>query len=370
MSLQVSQIASLVSQDLRSQLSNTGTDQGVLVSFIERCQLDMLRTSNWTFLLSPTKQFITQLGQTNYWIGDSTKLPTGYVDTGLGLTDVKRLNEDSVMDRSNYTQLDRIISAPNDPGLQTPDNAARTSVPLAFTYDENFPYQIQIYPAASNANGYQPVPEPPICTTSVAGALANRFYFVTVTLVDSLGNESSVPSSARVFIPASSVLAVKPPVPGIVTTASGVKYDRYNVYAATASGSEVLQNVSPVSIGSTWTEPTSGLVTNTQSKPSVNKLTTLDGYVIEFRYWTSRPTGLTAGATLIIPDEYKDVIVAGTNWMVAQFLNRQGDVAYWGGMYQTGLRTLIRDRNLSPKMDFVKPDSAGQQKGGNFFPTF
>src|SRR5207249_4900818 len=38
----------------------------------------------------------------------------------------------------------------------------------------------------------------------------------------------------------------------------------YNVYVATVSGQQVLQNGgTPVAIGSAWTEPTSGLVTGT-----------------------------------------------------------------------------------------------------------
>jgi hypothetical protein len=377
MTLQVSQITALTSQDIRSQLANSGTDQSILVSFVERIQLDMLRTSNWTFLLSGAKQFITQTGVTDYWIGATGSQPSGAVDTGLNLTDLKRINEDSVYDRSNFRQLDKIEYKPNAPGLSYADNTSRQDIPRAWVEDPDRPYLFRLFPAPKNANGYQPVPESPICTTTVSGTLPNRIYWVNVTLVDSLGNESTAaPNPTKIFVPANSVLVVNAPVPGITQSASGVQYNQYNVYAynagttVTSSGYGTLtkQTVTPVSITNTWTEPTSGLTTTGTSAPAANNLTPLDGYIIEFKYWQQRPAGLSAGSTLLIPDEYKDVIVAGTNWLASQFINKATDTQYWGGIYQNGLRTMIRDRNLSPKRDFIQPDTAGSVYSNAYLP--
>jgi hypothetical protein len=370
MALTVSTITALTSQDIRSQLANSGTDQAILVSFVERVQLDMLRTSNWEFLLSATKQFITKDGVTDYWIGATGSNPSGSVDTGLNLTDLKRIDESSVFDRSNFTELDKIIYKPNLVGLAYPDSEERPGIPKAWVEDVTSPYLLKLFPAPNNENGYQPVPETPICTTTVSGALAARVYWVNVTLVDSLGNESTAASSpVKIYIPANSLLVVQVPVPGITTSASGIQYNRFNVYAysagtnvtSTGYGTLTLQNVSPSS--TLWTEPGSGLTTSGVAAPTVNSVAPLDGYVIEFKYWQSRPVGITAGTTLLIPDEYKDVIVAGTNMVAAQFLNKQGDVQYWSAIYQNGLRAMVRDRNLSPKLDFMMPDHAGVASG-------
>lgn len=375
MSLTVSTITALTSQDIRSQLANTGTDQSILVSFVERVQLDMLRTSNWAFLLSTAKQFITQPGVTDYWIGATGSNPAGSVDTSLNISDLKRIDEESVFDRSNFRQLNKIEFKPDSSGLNYRDNTSRTDLPRAWVEEPTAPYLLRLFPAPNNQNGYQPIPEPPICTTTVSGALASRVYWVNMTLVDSLGNESTAASMpTKVFVPANSVLVVKPPVPGIVTTASGVQYNQYNVYAYNAGtnnqssgyGNLTLQNVSPTSTASAFTEPNTGLTTNGVTAPQTNKLTPLDGYIIEFKYWQQRPVGLTAGTTLLIPDEYKDVIVAGTNWIASQFMNKQSDIQYWGAVYQNGIRTMVRDRNLSPKLDFMKPDSAASVFSNGF----
>lgn len=377
MSLTVSTITGLTSQDIRSQLANSGTDQGILTSFVERIQLDMLRTSNWTFLLSTAKQFITQPGVTDYWIGATGSNPAGSVDTGLNVADLKRIDEESVFDRSNFRPLNKIEFKPDSPGLNYRDNTSRTDLPRAWVEDPTAPYLLRVFPAPNNQNGYQPIPEAPICITSVTGALVSRVYWVNVTLVDSLGNESTAaPMPTKIFVPANSVLVVKPPVPGIVTTASGVQYNEYNVYAYNAGtnnqssgyGNLTLQNVAPISTVSNFTEPGTGLTTIGVTAPSTNRLTPLDGYVIEFKYWQQRPVGLTAGSTLLIPDEYKDVIVAGTNWIASQFMNKQSDIQYWGAVYQNGIRTMVRDRNLSPKLDFVKPDSSASTFSNGYLP--
>lgn len=369
MAITVGDICTLTSSDVRTQLDSTnGGDLAILVAFVERIQLDMLRTSNWTFLQSAAKKFITQPGITDYWVGATGTGPAGSVDTGLNITNLKRFNEDSVFNRSTFQQLTSSVHRPTDYGLSQADSASKTGQPNVWVENPDTPYLMQLFPAPDNKNTFQPFPVSPICKTSVAGALPNRVYYVNVTFGDALGNQSIAASGpTKIFVPANSVLVVQPPVPGFAASASGVAYDHYNVYAWSAGtnvsdggnlGTLTLQNVAPIAIATPFTEPTSGLTTTGAAAPSSSTLAPLDGYVIEFKYWQARPVGLSQGSTLLIPDEYKDVIVAGTNWLAAQFLNKQDDATRWNAIYQTGLRTLVRDRNLSPTLDFMKPDSA------------
>jgi hypothetical protein len=297
------------------------------------------------------------------------------VDTGLNITDLKRIDEESVFDRSNFEQLDKIEFKPDTPGLAYRDNTSRSSTPKAWVEDTLTPYLFRLFPAPNNQNTYQPVPPSAIClNTASGGALPARIYWVNTTLVDTFGNESAAASlPTKVFVAAGKLLTVKLPVPGVTASASGAKYDRFNVYAFNAGTNTASSGYGSLTLQTTvqsadWTEPTSGLTTVGVTAPTTNSVVPLDGYVIEFKYWQQRPTGLTAGATLLIPDEYKDVIVAGTNWLACAFLNKQADMQYWGSIYQNGVRTMIRDRNLSPKTDFMKPDSAATSFTNAYLP--
>src|SRR5437867_12353517 len=99
----VQQIMDRVAQDVRQTLdSNTAPGSTTLLDYCNRVSLEMLRTSRWLFLLSPVKQFVTQEGVSNYWIGASGSAPAGSFDTGLNLTDLRLIKPKSVLDRSNY----------------------------------------------------------------------------------------------------------------------------------------------------------------------------------------------------------------------------------------------------------------------------
>src|ERR1700722_11845015 len=101
-----------VSNDL---LLRMGPAHPSLLDYVNRIQLDILKVSRFKWLWSPPQKFLTVLGQTDYWIGPGTGLPpvAGTAPTGLQLGDVQFIQEGTVYDRTNKTNLTRIQSAPN-----------------------------------------------------------------------------------------------------------------------------------------------------------------------------------------------------------------------------------------------------------------
>lgn len=357
-----------VSQDLRSQLPTSST---ILLDYVDRIHKELLRYTRWQFLLSDLKQFITEPGVTDYWIGATGSNPQGSVDTGLNLTDVFRLKEDSVQDRSNNQPLFRTaFRPPNLTTFEFPDGQSRQLRPTNFAH-ENYGSTIQLFPAPNNQNSYQPTAESPICTTTSGGALSARTYYVRYSIVDTAGLESDASANAtKIFVPANSLLVVKSPnFP--IASAQGVSYNKYKVYASTTLGSEVVQNgAATINSGSNFTEPVGGLATGTAAYPTVNNLTTMYGYLIEFRYYKQRLKVTSGATTLLVPDDYKDILVAGVNWLGYLFLKLYADAQQWQAIYERGIREMIRDKNNWNEEGFIKPDQVTQSFPPGIVPGF
>src|SRR5437879_3372436 len=130
-----------VSRDMRQLLSNTvGTqDATILLDYVNRVQLDLLRTSSWQFILSPVKRFLTEPEQTDYWFGTTGQNPGGTVDTGLNITDLGRFRQNSVIDRSNFKQLLRVSEPPVVAALSFQDSQARPGRPATWRNDPTTP---------------------------------------------------------------------------------------------------------------------------------------------------------------------------------------------------------------------------------------
>jgi hypothetical protein len=132
-------------------------------------------------------------------------------------------------------------------------------------------------------------PQNPILSSAAGGSLAATTYYVEETYATS-STETTAGIENLLAVAANKVLTVAspPPVPG----ATG-----YNVYVATTSGSETEQNTSPIAFGTSWTEPTTGLVTGA-SPPATNNTswTTTDGYTLG-----SIP-GVTDGINTTVPE--------------------------------------------------------------------
>jgi len=83
-------------------------------------------------------------------------------------------------------------------------------------------------------------------------------------------------------------------------------------------------------------------------------------YTIEFRYFFSKPQLTQVTQALLIPDDYKDVVIAGVNYFANLYLRENmQDAQAWAAIYKEGILGMHRDHNLFPRgQEFVHPDPA------------
>lgn len=362
------QVVNSVSTDL---LQRIAPEDPVLLDYINRVQLQLMRVSRWVFLQSPPQRFVTQTGRSDYWIGPAGSGPLDVIDTGLNISNIGPIKTDTFYDRSNFRLLKRTTEQLLSPVYVNRDLSSRLGPPRLWRNAPDTPCTINLFPAPDNQNGYQPVPENPALGSIPGGALPGRIYFVRTTYVDSLGNESSASAEGRIFVPSGNLLVVQPPQE-IPVAASGIKYNQFNVYVANAqgqetqsTGSETLANQSgPLPTTAAYQEPSSGFLQNGLSFPTDNNVESLGGYIIEFRYFQAKPQVNNLADVLLIPSDYFDVLVAGTNYFTAQFLKDESAQAYWQQEYEAGKVGMIRDKNLFPKGPaFMSPDPTSQGIG-------
>jgi len=319
--------------------------------------------------------FVTQTGVTDYWVGPTGQAPAGVYDTGLNLTDFRIVKPKSVRDRSNFRPLGHMDETPITARLFYSDRQPRTGRPAVWRQDSATPSIINVYPAPDNQNVYSPQPTTPILGVVSGGALPARLYYVTVTYVDSLGNESTAPITGNIYVPAGMLLQVYAPQEPEIASASGIQYNRYNVYAASAGTNEsqaiVLQNTiqqaTNIDVHYPWFESPSGLVTTGPNPPSTNNVMPVMGYVIEFRYFRQRGNIIDAGQVLQIPDDYRDTFVHGVDALTFKYLTRPQESMQSYQLYREGLTQIVRDLNfISKGGEYVQPDGASL---GRFLPA-
>lgn len=222
----VQAIVDCTSQDVRKVLANSGTDETILIDYINRTSLDILRHSRWKFLLSGVQTFTTTIGEDCYFIA-SGSAPAGCTDLNLNLDDVWTIKQDSVIDRTNFRRLQRTDEAP------VGSTFSLNSKPSLYRNDVATPTLLNIYPPSDKA------------------------------------------------------------------------------------------------------------------------------YTIDFRYYKIRVQLTADNQILQIPDDYKDVVCAGVNWLAAKYLDRMEDAQHWFSVYQAGKTQMIKDANLFPRDgEFVRPDAA------------
>jgi hypothetical protein len=370
----VSDIEACTSQDVRQVLNplvgaTQPVDNALLIDYTNRISLQMLRFSRWKFLESAPQLFVTQPGVTDYWIGPLGGAPVGAVDTGLNIGNIQSIKKDFVYNRSAYYPLFQTANPPLTKTLQLDQK------PRFWRNDPTTPGVLNVYPP-SDSNAQQPdvTPGGAIVVFTPGGALPQRTYFVTMSFVDSAGGESLASLEASFVVPAGMLATVKSPILEIagasgvlsVTTASGVVINSWNCYMSAGSGVESLQNLAPIQIGTDFTEPVTGLTTTGQQNLGTNTIALLGGYVIEFRYFLARTALTTTTQLLQIPDDYKDIVCAGVNWLAYKYLKKDDEATVWSGVYQHGLTEMIRDRNLFPRDgEFIHGDPLSQHTSIN-----
>lgn len=353
----VGTVLDLVSEDLREQFATSGSTS-ILIDYTNRIQQMLLGRRRWKWMLSATKRFITERGQSDYWIGTTGSQAAGQVDTLLNLTDVGQVRQGSVLSRSGFAPLHNESEAPLGASWQNEDGSYAEGVPAIYRNDPETPNVVSLYPAPDEGSTYELVPPAPHSTTATGGALAARTYFIRTTFVDLAGNEGEPSATARQFVEASKLLTVKAPQPAISVGSAGVSYLRYNVYASTTEGSETLQNVTATATSTDWTEAASGLTTSGAAVPTSFNLEPLRGYVIEFRYYRRHAVVDDTSDVLFVPDEYRDVVVAGVNWLAAQYLARGEAVGFWADVFKAGIARMVQNENPWPGgVRYIKPDS-------------
>lgn len=95
-------------------------------------------------------------------------------------------------------------------------------------------------------------PAAPTLSEVLSGALAGTTYYTKTTYLNPLG-ETLPSDEASLAVDVNNVLKVASP-------AAYADATHYNVYVSETTGTETLQNVAPILLGTDWQEPDSGLV--------------------------------------------------------------------------------------------------------------
>lgn len=149
---------------------------------------------------------------------------------------------------ANYVGTDDQPSAGNDDWSPSTQGPASNMMDVTdYAYDQPLAFQAP--------------PSAPTLTEVSSGSLPGNTYYVVVTYVNATG-ETLASSESPQLVDPNYVLHVASP--SSVGTATG-----YNVYVSTSSGTEVKQNSSPITLGTAWQEPTTGLTAGLSDLPGM-----------------------------------------------------------------------------------------------------
>lgn len=135
-------------------------------------------------------------------------------------------------------------------------NPSSPNLPDFITFIQN---GMQIPATALPASIIAPA-APGLTASTVGGSLASGTVYVTITAVSAWGETTASPEANIAVIGPTAQVLVASPAPQAGVTG-------YNVYAAVASGAEVLQNIAPIAIGTAY--PIDALATGT-APPTTN----------------------------------------------------------------------------------------------------
>lgn len=136
-------------------------------------------------------------------------------------------------------------------------------------WDVANPNQIYAYLVPADWDTITP-PGVPTLSQTAGGTRAAQTYYVKVAYVNATGEIGELSAESTLAVSADFLLTVSSPAASPSITVSGSSGEAseatgYMVYASNTSGTETLQTTTPISIGTSWTEPTTGLVTGTSA---------------------------------------------------------------------------------------------------------
>jgi hypothetical protein len=481
----VIQAQDIVNAAIQDSMNQT-TNRTALYDYTDRIHQRILRESQWRFLLSDPKYFVTMPGVSSYNL-TSTAAPAGVFQTDLNLTNFANIAPGTMFNVSTWTKIEEDSDSTTASNyFLNRDGSLRYGYPRTYSNSLTVPGVINIKPVPDDQNFYYPVPETPVVTYAIGStSLPNRIYYGVVTFVDSFGGEGTqcvIPFT--IAVPAGNLLTVESPNPSIgIIGGNQINYSGWNLYIGYTQGSYNRQNQTPIPIGTNFTEGSLGINTGNLQVPSTsialppanantvlsidhsgilgttnvgvpvipafwaiedtsnqwwevttnpstgrletvavpsNPATTnvfsaiyltdvedistwkitvttggllqatnvatppltsalngqpptqatiqpLNAYVIQFRYYQTRNQIANPTDVLQIPYTYKDIVVAGVNYMASLYRDRlearepSAQTIIWKRDFNEGLSQIRRDLRVSfRKTDFIAPDTASQ----------
>ena len=250
-----------------------------------------------------------------------------------------------------------------------------------------------LYLGYSNGNyliqNTNPIPIGTSWTESIAGIFTGLYPIPSITNVPV---NSYLTISPTGILASTASLGLTPPKPYALIDANGIWWELLVIggilQAATVVPSSSLLGVSAIFLNdtsgiSTWkiTITTAGvLVTSKYSTPvtlqalfgtppTASTIHPLNAYVIQFRFYQSRNQITSSAPTQVlqIPYAYKDVVIAGVNYLTSLYIDRQDNRApsartlAWKQEYDQGIKEIRRDLRINfRKTDYISPDTVSQ----------
>lgn len=242
--------------------------------------------------------------------------------------------------------------------VDTIGNISNATGPVAYAAGQSFGVPVDYAPTFSqgssgiklSANPSIPAASQPTLGSVAGGSLPSTTYYVQILWFDA-GGTGGLPSlETSITLAADELLTV--------TNAAAPSWAAsWNVYVATASGYETLQNTTPIPISTAvWTEPTSGLTTTGATPPTSTTMTPQgEGVLMYNAYWntlnnapssTTAPNlpsssdatwslSMTSGETAYIWVQSIDVEGLTTEWIsLGSFTNGTLDAVSDGSTYK------------------------------------
>lgn len=184
----------------------------------------------------------------------------------------------------------------------SPTNLTLPITPVQFLYLRNIGNSSTILTVNTTPAVLLSAPTTPSLTQTSGGSISSTTYYAKTTYVNQFG-ETVGSVEASFAVATNFLLKITSPI----ASGSGVgAATGYNVYVSQSSGTETKQNNSVIPIGTDWTEPTSGLLTNGSGLPVANTAGGSQGTNVTSRI-------LMANSTMLMVDNVTGGGIYGVN---------------------------------------------------------